>query len=139
LWDARNSEIIRVDRSFKRIVSTGNLSILLKSEIRPEAMIERGSFLFLLNDDDTIHVLDMFGMWKKSLLVGEVLNWSAEARMLYLFGDDGKMRIVDTFLWQPQEVALPVSGGRYSYHSPFLYCLREGILSKFKLVENARN
>jgi hypothetical protein len=139
LWDARNSEIVRVDRSFNRVVSTGNLSILLKSEIRPQAMIERGSFLFLLNADNTLHVLDMFGMWKKSIAIDEVVSWSAEARMLYLFGKDGKMRLVDTVIWQPQEVVLPVSGGRYSYYAPFLYCLREGILSKYKLVENARN
>jgi len=139
LWDARNSEIMRVDRSFKRILSTGNLSILLKSEIRPQAMIERGSFLFLLNGDNTLHVFDMFGMWRKSLSVGVVLNWAAEEKKLYLFGGDGKLRIVDTFLWQTQEVALPVSGGRYAYKVPFLYCLREGVLGKYELVENTRN
>jgi hypothetical protein len=139
LWDARNSEIIRVDRSFNRAVSTGNLSILLKSEIRPKLMMERGSFLYLLNTDNTLHVLDMFGMWKKSYSLGEVVNWSAESRMLYVFGNDGIMWLVDTLIWQPQEVALPVSAGRYSYHSPFLYCLRESVLSKYKLAENARN
>jgi hypothetical protein len=139
LWDARNSEIMRVDRSFKQIASTGNLSILLKSEIRPQAMMERGSFLFLLNSDNTLHVFDMFGMWRKSLAVGKVINWSAEGKKLYLFGSDGKLRIVDTFFWQTQEVALPQTGSRYAYQSPFLYCLREGGLSKYKLVENARN
>ncbi|MFM9004667.1 MAG: hypothetical protein ACKOSR_04085, partial [Flavobacteriales bacterium] len=81
----------------------------------------------------------MFGMWRKSLPVGEVLNWSAKDRVLYLYGSDGNMNIVDTFFWQPQVVALPVIGGWYSYHAPLLYCLRDGVLSKYKLVENTRN
>ena len=139
LWDARNSEIIRVDRNIKRILSTGNLSILLGSEIRPVAMMERGSFLYLLNSDNALLVFDMFGAWKKTVTISAVLNWEAEAGKLFLFGVDGIMRIIDTHVWQTQEIALPVMGGRYSYHSPFLYCLQEGVLRVFKLAENARN
>lgn len=139
LWDGRNSEIIRVDRSFNRILSTGNLSILLKSEIRPRKMMERGSFLYVLNSDNSLHVFDMFGAWKKSLTIDATLNWEADSGRVLLFGVDGRMRIIDVKLWQTFEVQLPVSGGQYSYHSPYLYCLRNNVLSVFKHVENARN
>ena len=139
LWDARNSEIIRVDRNFNRILSTGNLSILLKSEIRPQAMMERGSFLYVLNSDNTLHVFDMFGAWKKSLTIGALLNWEADSGGLFLFGVDKKMRIVDAKLWQVQELELPVSAGSFSFHSPYLYSLENGVLRMFKLVETTRN
>lgn len=139
LWDGRNSEIIRVDRNFNRILSTGNLSILLKSEIRPQAMMERGSFLYVLNSDNTLHVFDMFGAWKKSLTMGALLNWEADSGGLFLFGVDKKMRIVDAKLWHVQELELPVSAGSFSFHSPYLYSLENGVLRMFKLVETTRN
>ena len=139
LWDARNSEIIRVDRSFKNILSSGNLSILLKSEIRPRGMMERGHFLYVFCNDNTLHVFDMFGAWKKSLTLGALVSWEADAGKLFLFGTDSVMRIVDTKLWQTQEFPIPTSGDCYSFHSPILYCLRNGFLREFKLMENARN
>lgn len=139
LWDARNSEIIKVDRNFSRIQSTGNLSILLKSEIKPRVLIERGSFLYLLNGDNTLHVFDMFGSWKKSLEVGPLLSFQATADRLFLFGIDGKLRVVDTRLWQTQIIELPVESGTYAYQPPLLYCLQGGFLRTYKWLENARN
>jgi hypothetical protein len=139
LWDGRNSEIIRVDRNFNRILSTGNLSILLKSEILPQAMMERGSFLYVLNSDNTLHIFDMFGAWKKSLTIGALVNWEADSGGLFLFGVDKKMRMVDAKLWQVQELELPVSEGSFSFHSPYLYSLENGVLRMFKLVETTRN
>jgi hypothetical protein len=102
-------------------------------------MMERGSFLYVLNSDNSLHVFDMFGAWKKSLTIDATLNWEADSGRVLLFGVDGRMRIIDVKLWQTFEVQLPVSGGQYSYHSPYLYCLRNNVLSVFKHVENARN
>jgi hypothetical protein len=139
LWDARNSEIIRVDRNFNRLQSSGNLSILLKSEIEPQLMIEHGSFLYLLNRDNTLHVFDMFGSWKKRMEVGELSDFEADSDRVFLFGSDGKLSIVDTLLWQKQTMDLPLVGGRFSYHSSLLYSLQNGVLRVFKRVENTRN
>ncbi len=139
LWDGRNAELTRVNRSFAAMQASGNLSILLKTEFHPLAMMERGSFLFVLNDDYQLHVFDMFGAWKKSLHLTAESTWEAESGKLYVFRKDGLMQIIDTKMWLTQEVSLPISGGMFSYHNGSLYSLMEKNFRVYVAAEKGRN
>jgi len=139
LWDGRNSELIRVDRSFARRYASGNLSILLNAEIHAVTMMERGSFLFVLADNFRLYVFDMFGAWKKTIAMPPGCSIEADADKLYVFLQDGNMQVTETQLWQTQQVRLPIEGGQFSYRHGSLYSIKNGQLSTFKFVENVRN
>jgi hypothetical protein len=139
LWDGRNAELVRVNRSFAEMQTSGNLSILLKSELHPLVMMERGSFLFVLNDDYRLHVFDMFGSWKKSLQLPAESTWEAESGKVYVFRKDGIMQIIDTKMWLTQEVSLPITGGTFSFHNSLLYCLKEKTFRVYEWIEKGRN
>jgi hypothetical protein len=139
LWDGRNSELIRVDRSFTTRYSSGNLSMLLSTEIHPVAMMERGSSLFLLADNWQLFVFDMFGAWRKTILLPANCMLDADSDKLYIFSTEGVMQIIQTTTWQSQEFKMPLSGAQYSYRHGLLYSLKDSILSVFKFAENTRN
>ena len=67
LWDARNSELIRVDGSFNRLTSTGNLSVLLSKTIQPVQILERGQQVYLRDSVNGLIVLDVYGKYRTTL------------------------------------------------------------------------
>jgi hypothetical protein len=139
LWDGRNSELIRVDRSFTKRYSSGNLSMLLSTEIHPVAMMERGSSLFVLADNWQLYVFDMFGTWKKTILLTANCLLDADSDKLYIFSAEGIMQIIETTSWQSQEFKLPLTGGQFAYRHGLLYSLKDASLRVFKFAENGRN
>jgi len=139
LWDGRNSELMRVDRNFSKRYASGNLSMLLSAEIHPVAMMERGSSLFVLADNSRLYVFDMFGAWKKTLLLPENCSLDADSDKLYIFSSEGTLQIIETTGWLSQEFILPNIGAEYSYRHGLLYSLKDSVLSVFKFAENGRN
>ncbi len=139
LWDGRNSELVRVDRNFNKRFGTGNLSILQNRALRPIGMMERGSYLYVLNDDFALLVFDMFGSWKKSIPLAAVTTWVADSNRLYVFRNDGKLEIIDSNSWLTETLELPGSVGDYFYHNGHLFWLFEGRLREYERGENARN
>jgi len=67
LWDARNSEMIRVDGSFNRLTSTGNLSVLLSKTIQPLQILERGQQVYIRDAVHGVIVLDVYGKYRTTL------------------------------------------------------------------------
>lgn len=67
LWDARNSELIRVDGSFNRLTSTGNLSVLLSKSIQPSQILESGQQVYLRDKDHGVLVFDVYGKYRTTL------------------------------------------------------------------------
>jgi len=139
LWDARNSEIMRVDRNFAKLYATGNLSILLRSELQPIGLTERGNFLYLLNRDYRLFIFDMFGAWKRTLQLDGPCSFQADAERLIVFYEGGSMQLIDTSRWIAEDVALPSSTGSYFFQGRKLFSLSGGMLKVFQFVENARN
>jgi hypothetical protein len=139
LWDGRNSELLRVDRNFSKRYTSGNLSMLLSAEIHPVAMMERGSSLFVLGDNDNLYVFDMFGAWKKTLAMPINCTLDADSDKLYIFSSDATMQVIETNMWLSQEFKLPLIGAKYSYRHGSLYALKDSILRVFKFAENTRN
>jgi hypothetical protein len=139
LWDGRNSELLRVDRNFSKRYASGNLSMLLSAEIHPVAMMERGSSLFVLGDNHDLYVFDMFGAWKKTLIMPVNCALDADSDKLYIFSTEAGMQVIETNKWLTQEFKLPITGGQFSYRHGLLYSLKDSLLSVFKLLENTRN
>lgn len=86
-WDAGNSEIIRRDDQMRKKFSSGNLTVLLKRNIRPRQMLERGENLYMLTDD-AIMIFDMYGRYKTRFDVqsSTPLSYCAE-RIFYAEND----------------------------------------------------
>jgi hypothetical protein len=139
LWDGRNAELVRVNKSFEEMQSSGNLSILLKTELHPLSMLERGNFLFILNDDYRLHVFDMFGAWKKSVQLPAKSTWEAVSGKVYVFRNDGLMQSIDTKMWLTEELRLPDFDGSFSFHNGRLYSLKEKTFRVYELSEKGRN
>jgi hypothetical protein len=68
-WDVRNSEMIRVDKTLKKLSSTGNLGTLLNKSIHPVQIIERGSFVYLRDEVYGLFVFDIYGTYKTNLAI----------------------------------------------------------------------
>ncbi len=139
LWDARNSELTRVDRSFRKLSSSGNLSMLLQRELHPLSMMERGAHLFVLTQEYSLLVFDVFGAWEKTLQLIPGSQCIADASTLYVFGANGILQATDTQTWLTEVIEMPVMEGRFSYQGGVLYNLSSGRLSMYKHVQNARN
>lgn len=78
LWDAANAELIRTDQQFKKTLSSGNLSILLQEEIHPVQMLERGDYVYVVDESNGIFVFDLFGRYKTRYRVqprGHIESW----------------------------------------------------------------
>lgn len=69
LWDARMSELVRVDRQFQRLNSTGNLGVLLGLTLNPVQVIERGSAVYLVDPDVGILQFDIYGTYRTRIAV----------------------------------------------------------------------
>lgn len=139
LWDARNSELTRVDRSFRKLSSSGNLSMLLQKELHPLSMMERGAHLFVLTQEYSLLVFDIFGAWEKTLQLVPGSQCMADAGTLYVFGVSGNLQVTDTQTWLTQVIEMPEIEGRFSYQGGLLYNLARGRLSMYKHARNTRN
>jgi hypothetical protein len=117
LWDARLSELIRVDRQFNALNSTGNLGVLLGLRLNPVQLIERGSAVYLIDPVAGLIVFDVYGKYRTRLPIFpdgplEVI----EDRLVYV--SEGMLHILDQTYVGEEVIPLPVATFRS-------FCLRK--------------
>lgn len=138
LWDSRSLELVRVDRNFQPISSTGNLTVLLGTAITPLQIIERGSYVYMRTAQDMVLVFDMYGTYKTRLMVQANADMQVVNNRVLLF-QDKELLILSVNSPDQQVMILPVEGAAYYCRQDVLYALQGGRLSQWKFPENGRN
>lgn len=67
LWNARNSELIKVDRQFQLLSKSGNMSQMLNRTLHPHQILERESHVFLVDSLHGVFEFDIFGTYRKQV------------------------------------------------------------------------
>lgn len=69
LWDVSKTELIKVDKQFNQLNSSGNLSMLLGKSLHPLQIIEKGNDLFLYDKAEGVFVFDIYGNYKSTISI----------------------------------------------------------------------
>lgn len=138
LWDARQSELIRVDRTFQRLSSTGNLGVLLGFSVFPIQLIERGLYLYVRTADHRVLVFDVYGTYKKEMRQGELIDMQVEHDRMFLFSEK-EVHLMNALSPESVSLPLPIAGARYFASKGLLYAVSAGVLYTYRFPESARN
>lgn len=139
LWDARMSELVRVDRQFKTISSTGNLGVLLGLTIVPSQLIERGSSVYLVDKENGVLVFDVYGNYRTRLLIKSPHPMKVVDESLIYVLDD-QLHILDRGWVEEQSVNLPEKGWEaFSFWRGKLYLTGKADTRVFRFSETVKN
>jgi hypothetical protein len=138
MWDARQSELIRVDRSFQRLTSTGNLGVLLGFSVLPVQLMERGAYLYVRTSDHRLLVFDIYGTFKKQVQLGAISDMHVEHDRIFLFADK-EVQFMNANSAEITSLTLPIGGARFFAARGMLYAVKEGVVYVYRIPETARN
>jgi len=106
LWDARMSELVRVDLQLQRLNSTGNLGVLLGLALHPVQVIERGNSVYLVDPDLGILQFDIYGTYRTRIPVRTAFPVRVTDDRL-LFVEDGSLHILGRNFLEEDVIPLP--------------------------------
>jgi ribosomal protein L27 len=69
IWDVSKTELIKVDKQFNQLNTSGNISMLLGKTLHPTQIIEKGNDLYLFDKAEGVFVFDIYGNYKTSLII----------------------------------------------------------------------
>ncbi|MFM1998870.1 MAG: hypothetical protein RL204_817 [Bacteroidota bacterium] len=69
IWDVSKTELIKVDKQFNQLNTSGNISMLLGKTLHPSQIIEKGNELYLFDKAEGVFVFDIYGNYKSSLVI----------------------------------------------------------------------
>lgn len=69
IWDVSKTELIKLDKQFNQINSSGNISMLLGKTLHPTQIIERGNELYLFDKVEGVFIFDIYGNYKTSIYI----------------------------------------------------------------------
>lgn len=139
LWDSRNSELIRVDRNFKKLSSSGNLSVLLSKELHPSQILERGNSLFLRDTLNGIFVFDVYANYKTVLPI-KTQNDIQVVHNTLIYHSDQKIYFLQEDWITEESFDLPVvCEKRIQFFNQKLYIQTEKSIQLWKKTETTRN
>lgn len=127
-WDVRNSEMIRVDNTLRKLSSTGNLGTLLNKSLHPVQIIERGSFVYLRDEVYGLFVFDIYGTYKTNLAIradGDIQVVNDE--IIYITGNE--LVVMDkTWLTETRYTLPSVAASKTFFYGKKLYTLSDNKL-----------
>jgi len=139
LWDARMSELIRVDRAFQPLSSTGNLGVVLGLELHPVQVTERGNSVFLVDPELGILIFDIYGTYRTRLPVKTTKPIRVVDDNLLFMSDDG-LHILDPT--RTQEDVLPLPEGAfesYTFARNRLFLSGGGTTKVYRYMPDVKN
>jgi hypothetical protein len=86
-FNRQNMELIRLDETFKPVVNTGNLNRLLRTDLKPNFMIENNGYIYLNNPDEGILAFDIYGTYFKTIPVKGLQHFQVKDNILIYYSD----------------------------------------------------
>jgi len=139
LWDARMSELVRVDRQFETLSSTGNLGVLLGLTLSPSQLFERGSSVYLIDKENGVLVFDVYGNYRTRLLIKSPYPMKVFDESLIYVSDD-QLHILDRGWVEEESVNLPEKDWQaFSFWRGRLYLAGKADTRVFRFSETVKN
>ena len=86
-FNRQNMELVRLDESFKPVVNTGNLNRLLRTDLKPNFMIEYNGYVYLNNPDEGILAFDIYGTYYKTISVKGLQHFQVKGNVLFYYSE----------------------------------------------------
>ncbi|MFO0360536.1 MAG: hypothetical protein ACK500_01825 [Flavobacteriales bacterium] len=139
MWDARQSELIRVNPQFDVLSSTGNLGVVLGLELHPIQLLERGSSLYLVDPQQGILVFDVYGNYRTRLNVRTPYPIRVvDDHLLYIA--DNRLHILASNWLEEDAIPLPDTAFRsFSFARGKLYLAGEKTTRVYRYVADVKN
>jgi len=93
-FDARDMALMRVDAQLRELANTGRLDQLLGVELKPIAMHEHDSRLYVNDPAEGILVFDLYGTYVKTIPIKGANTFEVRGQALFFFAD-GKLQVYD--------------------------------------------
>ncbi|MEZ4799359.1 MAG: hypothetical protein R2809_06205 [Flavobacteriales bacterium] len=133
LWDVNKTELIKVDKQFNRLISTGNLSLLLEKKINPSQIIERGNFLYIADPSLGVLVFDIYGNYRNTITI-EFDGKIAVDDQYLTFIKGNSFYLSDIKGLSPHEFSLPITAIEdWDFVYPNLYLLSQHQILSYKM------
>ncbi|MFL5751805.1 MAG: hypothetical protein ACJ76F_00240 [Bacteroidia bacterium] len=89
LWfyNRQNAELVRLDESLNKIVSTGNLNRILGTELHPNYLLEYNGYVYLNNPADGILVFDIYGTYYKTITLKNLRSFQLKDEEIFYYKD----------------------------------------------------
>lgn len=135
LWDARNSELVRVDQNFKKLTSTGNLSVLLGKQINPAQLLERGNQLYMRDTLNGVFVFDVYGTYRTALNIKTKQDIQVMNNTI-IYHDEKEVHLLSNDWITEETITLPESTkGRVFFFNQKLYFFTKNGLGVWRQQE----
>jgi hypothetical protein len=133
LWDVSTSELIRVNQSFEKLNSTGNLTTLLNEKIYPIQVIESGERIYLYDPHIGAMIFDIYGKYKTTVKLNADFNIQVYNDKI-IWCHDREFKILDTDLIREETIELPGPvSGNFCFNGNQLAFLSDGRCNVWKL------
>ncbi|MCC6599428.1 MAG: hypothetical protein IT223_02015, partial [Crocinitomicaceae bacterium] len=135
LWDVLNAELIRVDQQFRKMNSTGNLATLLGVGLLPVQVVEKGSYVYLVDPVEGIFVFDLYGNYR-TRIKAEIQGRIVVSDERIFFRNENDLSILEPDKITEKVIAFPDSvRGDFQFFRQRLYILNPNGLGIYRLSE----
>ena len=86
-FNRQNMELVRLDESFKPVVNTGNLNRLLRTDLKPNFMIEHNGYIYLNNPEEGVLAFDIYGTYYKTIPVKDLQHLQVKGSVLFYYSE----------------------------------------------------
>ncbi len=88
LFNRQNSELVRLNSNFEKVVKTGNLNVLFSNNVKPNFLIEKENFVFLNIPDEGIMIFDFYGTYYKTIPIKDLIHFTINSGKIYYYKSD---------------------------------------------------
>ncbi len=88
LYNQQNSELVRLSQTLETTQQTGNLSLLLNVDMKPDYLLEYDNKIYLNNPSTGILIFDVYGTYYKTVPVKNVQHFQPIGEWLYYIIDN---------------------------------------------------
>ncbi len=108
LYDQQNLELVRINQNFEKIVRTGNLSMLLNTNLRPNYLLENDNKVYLNNPSTGILVFDIYGTYYKTIPIKNLNQFQPINDWIY-YTTDKKIKADNIKTTEQKEFEIPTT------------------------------
>ncbi len=108
LYDLQNFELIRLDQNLSKAQQTGNLSVLLNMDVKPNYLLEYNNKVYLNNPSSGVLIFDIYGTYFKTINIKQAKRFQPIGDWVY-YTADKKVWAYNIIKTEEKEFALPLS------------------------------
>jgi hypothetical protein len=107
IYDLQNKELIHLNKSFKKLSSTGNLTMLLNIDLNPTKIVEHNNAVYLNNPSTGILIFDIFGTYNKTIPIADIKHFQVKGDWIYYITDNKNIEAYNTRTFDAKSFPIP--------------------------------